>query len=168
MIALLLERLNSLNPMSEELTEKIISVTKTIDYPAGTYILKEGQTCTRACMIGKGLARSYYINDGKEITSRFMDEGFIITSWISYYIQKADNLSKGDKAGLIDFSVIVALGLVLLVGALACELSCSEYEGAALLVGIGGTALIIFLLLITIRAIKKSKKEPKEEPVNTN
>ncbi len=91
MIAQLLERLNSLNPMSEELADKIISVTKTIDYPAGTYILKEGQTCTRACMIGKGLARSYYINDGKEITSRFMDEGFIITSWISYYTQKPGN-----------------------------------------------------------------------------
>lgn len=83
-------------------------------------------------------------------------------------IKKADNLSKGDKAGLIVLSVIVALGLVLLVGALACELSCSGSEGAALLVGIGGTALIIFLLVITIRAIKKGKKEPKEAPTTTN
>ena len=83
-------------------------------------------------------------------------------------IKKADNLSKGDKAGLIVLAVIVALGLAALVGALACELSCNGSEGAALLVGIGGTALIIFLLIITIRAIKKGKKEPKDEPVPSN
>jgi hypothetical protein len=83
-------------------------------------------------------------------------------------IKKADNLSKGDKAGLIVLAVIVALGLAALVGALACELSCNGSEGAALLVGIGGTVLIIFLLIITIRAIKKGKKEPKDEPANTN
>ncbi|HRE38476.1 MAG TPA: hypothetical protein PK092_08525 [Chitinophagaceae bacterium] len=83
-------------------------------------------------------------------------------------IKKADNLSKGDKAGLIVLAVIVALGLAALVGALACELSCNGSEGAALLVGIGGTALIIFLLIITIRAIKRGKKEPKEAPTTTN
>jgi CRP/FNR family transcriptional regulator, anaerobic regulatory protein len=88
---LLIERLNALNPMSEELSERIRSVTKIIEYPAGSFILKEGQICTRACMIASGLARSYYLNDGKEITSRFMDEGFIITSWISYYTQKPGN-----------------------------------------------------------------------------
>jgi len=65
-------------------------------------------------------------------------------------------------------AVIVALGLAALVGALACELSCNGSEGAALLVGIGGTALIIFLLIITIRAIKRGKKEPKEAPTTTN
>lgn len=83
-------------------------------------------------------------------------------------IKKADNLSKGDKAGLIVLSVVVALGLALLVGALACELSCNGSEGAALLVGIGGTALIIFLLIITIRAIKKGKKQPEAEPAPTH
>ncbi|HEX4875495.1 MAG TPA: Crp/Fnr family transcriptional regulator [Chitinophagaceae bacterium] len=91
MIEPLIDRLNSLNPMSDELTQRVRSVTRVIEYPADSYILEDGQTCSRACMIEKGLARSYYINDGKEITSRFMDEGFIITSWISYYTQKPGN-----------------------------------------------------------------------------
>jgi CRP-like cAMP-binding protein len=39
-------------------------------------------------MVVNGLARAYYVNEGKDITSRFMDEGFIITSWISYYHQE--------------------------------------------------------------------------------
>jgi uncharacterized membrane protein YiaA len=83
-------------------------------------------------------------------------------------IKRADNLSKGDKAGLIFLAVIVALGLSLLVGALACQISCGGSEGAALLVGIGGTALIIYLLIITIRSIKNGKKPRKSQPVSSD
>ena len=91
MIEKLIDRLNSLSPMSEALSERIRTLTKIETYPAGSFILKEGQVCNKACMIIKGLARSFYINEGKDITSRFMDEGFIITSWISYYTQKPGN-----------------------------------------------------------------------------
>jgi len=91
MIQAIIDRLNSLNPMSEVLKEKVKSITKVIRYPAGAFILKEGQVCDKACMVIKGLVRSYYINEGRDITSRFMDEGFIITSWISYYTQKPGN-----------------------------------------------------------------------------
>ncbi len=81
-------------------------------------------------------------------------------------IKKSTDMSNGGKAALIVLSVLVALGLVLLVASLACELSCSGSEAAAVLVGIGGTALIIFLLVITIRGIlgkKRKKKPPVEE-----
>ena len=91
MIEKLIDRLNSLSPMSEALSEKIRVITKIENYPAGSFILKEGQVCTKACLVVKGLARSFYVTEGKDITSRFMDEGFIITSWISYYTQKPSN-----------------------------------------------------------------------------
>jgi CRP-like cAMP-binding protein len=91
MIEKLIDRLNSLNPMSEVLSDRIRAITKIENYTAGSFILKEGQVCNKASMIVKGLARSYYINEGRDITSRFMDEGFIITSWISYYTQKPSN-----------------------------------------------------------------------------
>ncbi len=91
MIEALLERLNIFHPLSAELAERVRSVTKIAAYTAGDYILKEGQVCNKACLIIKGLARSYYINEDKDITSRFMDEGFIITSWISYYTQQPGN-----------------------------------------------------------------------------
>jgi CRP/FNR family transcriptional regulator, anaerobic regulatory protein len=91
MIEVLLDRLNTLSPLSRELTERVKSVTKIVTYPAGNFILKEGQVCNKACLVVKGLARSYYINEGRDITSRFMDEGFIITSWISYYTQQPGN-----------------------------------------------------------------------------
>jgi CRP/FNR family transcriptional regulator, anaerobic regulatory protein len=91
MIQAIIDRLNGLSPMNKKLTERVKALTKIVSFPAGAFILKEGQICNKACMVIKGLARSYYINQGKDITSRFMDEGFIITSWISYYTQKPGN-----------------------------------------------------------------------------
>lgn len=84
----LLARLNALAPMSEALKEAVKQQAKLVNCLPGDFILREGQVCNRACLIVKGLARSYYIVDGRDITSRFMDEGFIATSWMSFYDQK--------------------------------------------------------------------------------
>lgn len=84
----LLERLNALSPMSDELKEAVHRHTKFITCYPGDFLLREGQVCNKAALVVKGLARSYYIVDGKDITSRFMDEGFIATSWMSFYEQK--------------------------------------------------------------------------------
>ncbi|MEO5563836.1 MAG: Crp/Fnr family transcriptional regulator [Chitinophagaceae bacterium] len=88
MIEKLLTRLNAFHKMDEELTEKILSVTQIIDYPKKAFLLRDGEICDKACMVVSGLARAYYITEERDITSRFMDEGFIITSWISYYHQQ--------------------------------------------------------------------------------
>jgi len=87
----LIEKLNCLSPMSKELADRIRSVAQLFTYQAGDLILKEGQVCDKACLVAKGLTRSFYINEGLDITSRFMEEGFIVTSWISYYTQKPGN-----------------------------------------------------------------------------
>jgi CRP/FNR family transcriptional regulator, anaerobic regulatory protein len=88
MIDKLLEKLKALGPISEKLEERIRSIAYTNTYKAGEVILHINQPCNRICLITNGLTRSYYLNDGKEITSRFMEEGFIVTSWVSYYTQK--------------------------------------------------------------------------------
>ncbi|MEO7393358.1 MAG: hypothetical protein ABIU11_00370 [Chitinophagaceae bacterium] len=85
-------------------------------------------------------------------------------------IKKSGELSQGAKVALIILSVIVALGLLYLVAALSCSISCGGSEAAAILVGAGGAVLVTFLLIITIRAIlgKKKKKDIiPEEPVKT-
>ena len=91
MIEKLLARLNGLHPMSKELTERILSITRITTHPKKTILLKEGDVNNHICMVISGLVRSYYLNEGKEITSRLMDEGFIITSWISFYTRKPGN-----------------------------------------------------------------------------
>lgn len=85
-------------------------------------------------------------------------------------IKSANEMSEGGKIALIFLSVIVALALLYLVASLACELSCAGSEGAALLVALGGTALVIFLLVITIRGIngKKKKKQKDEQTMPSN
>jgi CRP/FNR family transcriptional regulator, anaerobic regulatory protein len=88
MIEKLLERLIALHKMDAALVDRIREVTRFSTYPKKTFLLRDGQVCDKACMVVSGLARAYYINEDKDITSRFMDEGFIITSWISYYHQK--------------------------------------------------------------------------------
>lgn len=63
-------------------------------------------------------------------------------------------------------AILLAVGLGYLVAAWSCNLSCSGQEGAAGVVLIGGGALVIFLLVLAIRAIWKKKnkmKEPKLE-----
>ena len=81
-------------------------------------------------------------------------------------IKKANNLSNGEKALLVILSVLVAAGLLYLVAALSCSLSCSGSDAAAVLVGVGGIALVIFLLIIAFRAIygRKKKKKKVAEP----
>lgn len=80
-------------------------------------------------------------------------------------IKKDKNMTAGAKVGLIILSVAVALGLLYLIAALACNLSCSGSEGAATLVMIGGAGLVVFLFILALRAILGKKKRPKK-PVN--
>jgi CRP/FNR family transcriptional regulator, anaerobic regulatory protein len=87
----LIEKLNSLHPLNNELKARLGSIIYTQEFRAGEHILREGDTCRRIALVAKGLTRSYYLVEGKDITSRFMDEGFILTSWMSYYTQRPGN-----------------------------------------------------------------------------
>jgi hypothetical protein len=71
--------------------------------------------------------------------------------------------SNGDKTLLIILSVIIALGLLLGLAALSCSLSCSGSEAVALIVGLGGTFLIIFFLIRIIKRISHPNPQKKAE-----
>ena len=80
-------------------------------------------------------------------------------------IKKDNNLSNGAKVALIILSIVAALGLLYVVAALSCSLSCGGSEGAAVLVMIGGAGLIAFLLIMAIRAILGKKKKTKKKNI---
>jgi len=67
-------------------------------------------------------------------------------------------------AGLIILAIIGALGLFLLVSALACSLGCNGSGTGAIAVFVLGTAGIVFGLLAVIRAIERKGKGKKETP----
>lgn len=84
-----INKLNELHPMPEGLTNELISIMAIKQFPKKEILLSPGQTANYACFILKGLVRAYYIaGDGEEITSRIMDENFVLTSWISFYTGK--------------------------------------------------------------------------------
>ena len=76
-------------------------------------------------------------------------------------IKKSGTKSDGGKALLIILSVLVAMGLIYGILALACSLSCGGSDILAVIVALGGTALIVWLLFVVIRKItgKKGKKK---------
>ena len=53
------------------------------------------------------------------------------------------------------------------IGSLSCELSCAGQEGAAIIVAVVGTASIIILSVIAIRAIVRIGKKPVPKPDGT-
>jgi hypothetical protein len=83
-------------------------------------------------------------------------------------IKNSSEPSSGGKVALIILSVLVAAGLLYGVAALACSLSCGGSDAAAVVVGIGGAALVIFLLILAIKAILGKKKKGKITPSPAN
>ena len=65
--------------------------------------------------------------------------------------------SPGERAALIVLTLIVALALLFLVLNLSCSLSCSGSDGAALVVALLGTALIVFFAVRVIKRINRGK-----------
>ena len=79
----------------------------------------------------------------------------------------------GDKdesghAGLIILAIIGALGLFLVVSALACSLGCNGSGTGAIAVFVLGTTAIVFGLLAVIRAIERKGKDKKQPPSKEN
>jgi hypothetical protein len=65
------------------------------------------------------------------------------------------------QTALIILACIAAVGLLYLVAALACSLSCNGSDVAAVIVGILGTAAIIWGLIAVIRSINHKKPKTK-------
>lgn len=73
--------------------------------------------------------------------------------------------STGGKIALIVLTVLVAVALGILVLGLSCSLSCNGSDAAAILVGVLGLGLIVFLSVKVIQRITRGPK-PKD-PVTT-
>ena len=82
-------------------------------------------------------------------------------------IKHDKDTSSTEKTLLIILSVIIALGLLIGLAGLSCSISCSGSEGLALVVGLGGTFLIIFLLVRIIKHISDPSRKKKEKVENS-
>jgi len=87
-------------------------------------------------------------------------------NWLQLKKEYKDS-TKGEKIALIIVCALVAVALIGLLGALACELSCNGSEGAAVLVMLLGTGLVIFLLVKVIQRINRGPKS-RQQPASTD
>ena len=94
----------------------------------------------------------------KNITSR-KEKRSTLQSKVKALLSPINMNSEGGKTGLGILLIIGSIGLLFLVVALACDLSCSGAEGAAVMVGILGGAAIIFLLLKAFKMMGKKKSD---------
>jgi hypothetical protein len=98
------------------------------------------------------------------IKKKAQEFSFLIRHWHQIKKNYAEirqayrDVSPGGKFALIVLASLVAIGLLILVLGLSCNLSCSGNEGAALVVFILGVALITFGLVKVIRSIKVKRK----------
>lgn len=63
-----------------------ISIVKVFE--KGEFLLRQGETCKKSYWIEKGVARKYYLNNGKEITTELYFDNDIAISFDSYCLQQ--------------------------------------------------------------------------------
>lgn len=84
----LLHYLNAIYPLSNALQHHLASILKTKNIPRKGILLKAGHVCRSIYFIEKGMLRCFYVNNGNEVCSWFMNEGNLIVSVESFFMQK--------------------------------------------------------------------------------
>jgi len=88
MLDTLFTYINSIRPISDELREAIASSFEIIEVPKRHKLLVEGQTSNYIYAVEKGLLRMYYVKDGEEICSRFMDEQYMLAMSVNSFYSR--------------------------------------------------------------------------------
>jgi CRP-like cAMP-binding protein len=76
--------------LSEKSREAFLSVMRNEEYPRGHLLVKPGTVCRSFFFVEKGLTRTFYYKDGKDVTDWFSPENTIACSIVSFTTQKPD------------------------------------------------------------------------------
>ena len=68
-------------------SERLRYSVKRVSFPKNHHLYREGTVCNHLYLVEKGVVRSYYHKDGKDITAHFAAEGEVITA-IDSFIQR--------------------------------------------------------------------------------
>ena len=80
-----------LSRLNKEATDDLLDKLKTKTFQKGEFLLKEGGVCKHLYFIDKGLAKTFFNNDGKEFIMRFFPENIMFTVLDSYTTQTPSN-----------------------------------------------------------------------------
>lgn len=76
--------------LGEESREALAAVLQPLELPKGHSLLRPGGICQHFYFIEKGLTRTYYFKDGKDVTDWISTEGTIAVSIISFLTHQPD------------------------------------------------------------------------------
>jgi CRP-like cAMP-binding protein len=79
---------SAISPLSEQSLTALAHLAIRQELPKGSQLVKENTVCERVYFIEKGLARTYYYKDGKDVTDWLGAEGAIVGSIVSFLTQK--------------------------------------------------------------------------------
>lgn len=80
--------LNQFATISEDAKNKLTAIVSVREFARGLFILEQDKTCRHLYFLKSGFVRSFYYQNGKEITSWFAFENEPVTSMYSFISQK--------------------------------------------------------------------------------
>lgn len=67
----------------------LLEISRTITFPKGSFLVKQGEICRNSYLIESGVARKFYQSDTKEITTALYFENDLAICFSSYARQEA-------------------------------------------------------------------------------
>ena len=83
----LLLQIKNYTPISAELVSAIHTLFKEEKFTQNEFLLREHQQVRKLYFVNKGILRTYYHHDGKDVTSWFYPENQFVTYWYGFYKQ---------------------------------------------------------------------------------
>jgi CRP-like cAMP-binding protein len=79
---------NYIKDLDNEASTALQSISSEKNYKKGDLLLRQNEICGKSYLLTNGIARKYYINDGKEITTELYFENDLAVSFDSYTLQQ--------------------------------------------------------------------------------
>jgi len=102
----LLQLCDSIHPVSKGAEQYLLKTMYCSHIPKGGYLVRSGEICDSMALITKGVMRSFIIENGKEITTRFGMENELVTTLDSFIMQvpTVENIQAVEDCELLDIS----------------------------------------------------------------
>ncbi|WP_109853281.1 Crp/Fnr family transcriptional regulator [Aquimarina sp. AU58] len=82
-----IKHIRQYSTLSDEAENAIVVLARNEILAKGTILSKEGKTCKRLYFLKNGTVRTYFYQDGKDITHWIYPKNNMVTSWHSYLSQ---------------------------------------------------------------------------------
>lgn len=86
----LFQTLDQIHKLSDESKAAFAAITQTRELPKGFTLLHPGAVCNHMFFIQKGLSRTFYLKDGKDVTDWISLENTFAVSIISFITRQPD------------------------------------------------------------------------------